>query len=151
MAFGNSGFPLLNFIDKFDATQLAIDLSLTTHKIALYTNTKTPNFSTDVGYNTTAEVTNVSGTGYTAGGKILTGLNPTTTESPTGTFKYDHDDQTWTAATITGIRGSETYADALAGDNIFLAMTYGADFAVTAGTLTEQLSANGAMTDDCTP
>lgn len=147
MAFTNSGFPLLNFIDKFDATQMAIDLSLTTHKIALYLNAKSPNFSTDVGYNSTSEA---SGTGYTAAGKILTGLNPTTTESPTGTFKYDHDDQAWTGASFTA-HGSETYADALAGDNIFLVMTYAADFTVTAGTFTEQLSTNGAMTDDCTP
>ena len=45
-AYASSGMYLVNWIDILDATQLAVDLSLTTHKWALYTNTLTPNFST---------------------------------------------------------------------------------------------------------
>jgi hypothetical protein len=55
-----SGLYVVNFIDALDATQLALDLSLTSHKLALYTDTKTPNFSSDTGYSATNEV---SGTG----------------------------------------------------------------------------------------
>ncbi len=74
MAWTASGLYVLNFIDVFDATQLAIDLSLTSHKIAMYNNTETPNFSTEVGYSVTNEVT---GTGYTAGGQVV--ITPTLT------------------------------------------------------------------------
>src|SRR3972149_1497058 len=63
-----SGLYVTNWIDLLDATQLAVDLSLTTHKWAMYTNTLTPNFSTDVSYSVTNEV---SGTGYTARGRTI--------------------------------------------------------------------------------
>src|SRR6476620_10584154 len=49
-AFSSSGMYLVNWIDILDATQLAIDLSLTTHKWALYTHTLTPNSPTDAAY-----------------------------------------------------------------------------------------------------
>ena len=39
MAWTASGLYVLNWIDLLDATQLAIDTSLTTHKIAMYNNT----------------------------------------------------------------------------------------------------------------
>ena len=58
---------MTNFIDVFDTTQLAIDLDLETHKVALYLDALAPNFSTDVGYSATNEA---SGTGYTAGGNV---------------------------------------------------------------------------------
>lgn len=147
MAFSSSGLFVANFIDILDATQLAIDLSLTSHKWALYTNTKTPDFSADTGYNTTNEI---SGTGYTAGGKAITGLSPTVTESPTGTLKYDHDDISWTSASFTA-RGGELYADALAGDNLIVAVTFGADYTATNGTFTIQFAAGGIFTIDLTP
>ena len=80
MAFGNSGLYLLNVIDSFDATQLAIDLSLTSHKLALYNNTKTPNFSSDAAYSATNEV---SGTGWASGGPTIATVSgsPTLTDS----------------------------------------------------------------------
>jgi hypothetical protein len=148
MAFGSSGLYLLNWIDILDATQLAIDTSLTTHKTAMYTNTLTPNFSTDVGYSATNEV---SGTGYTAGGKDLTGLSPTTTESPTGTLKYDMGDQSWASSSIANARGVILYADALAGDNLIVGITFGADFTSSNGTFTIQWPAAGVFTIDLTP
>jgi hypothetical protein len=146
-AFSASGLYVANWIDVLDGTQLAIDLSLTTHKWALYTNTLTPNFSSDVSYSSTNEIT---GTGYTAGGKDLTGLSPTTTESPTGTLRYDHNDQSWTSATITA-RGAIEYAEALAGNNLIVAMTFGADITSTAGAFTIQFAAGGIFTIDLTP
>jgi hypothetical protein len=148
-AFSLSGMYLVNWIDILDATQLAIDLSLTTHKWALYTNTLTPNFSTDQSYSATNEI---SGTNYTAGGRTIAagGGSPTVTESPTGTIMYDQNDMTWPTASFTA-RGGILYADALAGDNLIVAQTYGADITATAGTFTVQFAAGGVLTLDITP
>ena len=148
-AFGTSGMYVTNWIDILDATQLAIDLSLTTHKWALFTNTLTPNFSTDVSYAATNEI---SGTNYTAGGRTIAagGGSPTVTESPTGTIMYDQADMTWPTATFTA-RGGILYADALGADNLIVAQTYGADITATAGTFTVQFAATGVLTLDITP
>jgi hypothetical protein len=148
-AFSSSGMYLVNWIDILDATQLAIDLSLTSHKWALYTNTLTPNFSSDSAYSATNEI---SGTGYTAGGRAISvgGGSPTVTESPTGTIMYDQNDMTWPTASFTA-RGGIEYADALAGDNLIVAQTYGADITATAGTFTVQFNSLGVLTLDITP
>jgi hypothetical protein len=144
-AFSLSGLYVANFIDVLDATQLAINTSLTTHKWAMYTNTLTPNFSTDAVYSATNEV---AGTGYTAGGQTI--VSPTTTESPSGTLMYDMADQVWAAPTTVTARGAIEYADALA-DNLIVAMTFGADFTSTAGTFTIQFASTGVFTIDLTP
>lgn len=148
-AFASSGMYLLNWIDILDATQLAIDLSLTTHKWALYTNTLTPDFSANVSYSATNEI---SGTNYTAGGRTIAagGGSPTVTESPTGTIMYDQNDMTWPSASFTA-RGGILYADALAADNLIVAQTYGADYTATNGTFTIQFAAGGVLTLDITP
>jgi hypothetical protein len=149
-AFANSGMYVLNVIDKWDNTQLALDLSLTTHKWAMYTNTDTPNFSTDVSYAATNEV---AGTGYTAGGRTIAagGGSPTVTESPAGTVMYDQNDMVWPSPTSVTARGAKLYADVLAGDNLIVAVTFGADFTSTAGTFTIQWAAGGVLTIDVTP
>lgn len=148
-AFSVSGLYLVNWIDILDATQLAIDTSLTTHRWALYTNTLSPDYSANSAYSATNEATNASGTGYTAGGQTI--LNPTTTESPTGTLKYDMDDEVWAAPTSTTAHGAILYADALAGNNLIVGMTFGADFVSTAGTFTIQFASGGVFTIDLTP
>lgn len=145
-AFGSSGLYVANWIDILDATQLAVNTALTSHKWALYTNTLTPNFSTDVSYAATNEVT---GTGYTATGQTI--VNPTTTESPSGTLKYDMDDQVWASPTTVTARGAILYADNLAADNLIVAMTFTTDFASTAGTFTIQFASGGVFTIDLTP
>jgi hypothetical protein len=138
-----------NFIDILDATQLAIDLSLTSHKWALYTNTATPNYSTDAAYSATNEI---AGTNYTAGGRAISvgGGSPTVTESPTGTIMYDQNDMTWPTASFTA-RGAELYADALAGDSLIVGVTFGADYTATAGTFTIAWNVLGVLTLDITP
>ena len=146
MAVTVSGLYVANFIDILDATQLAVDLSLTTNKIAMYTNSVTPNFSTDVGYNSTNEV---SGTGYTAGGAAV--ASPTITESPTGSLMYDRADTAWSTSTITNARCSILYADALAGDNKICLVNFGADYSTVAGTFTIQWAATGMFAIDLTP
>ena len=150
MAWTASGLYVLNWIDILDATQLAIDTSLTTHKIAMYDNVETPNFSTEVGYAATNEV---SGTGYTAGGRTIAAGsgNPATTESPAGTLMYDMDNMVWPAPTSVTAYGSKLYADALAADNLIVAHNFGGAFTSTAGTFTIQWAATGVFTIDLTP
>lgn len=155
MAITVSGLYVANFIDILDATQLAIDLSLTTHKLALYNNTKTPNYSTDVGYSATNEV---SGTGWAAGGVALsaaaagaTSTSPTTTESPTGTLMYDMGDVSVASTTLTNARGVMLYADALAADNAIVLVNFGSDFSTVAGTFGIQWAAGGVFNIDLTP
>jgi hypothetical protein len=145
-AFTVSGLYVDNHIDVYDGTQLAIDLSLTTHKWALFTDTETPDYSVDISYAATGES---SGTGYTAGGQTI--VSPTTTESPAGTLMYDMSDQVWASPTSVTARGSELYADALAGNNLIVGMTFTTDFTSTAGTFTIQFASTGVFTFDLTP
>src|SRR3989337_4475806 len=128
MAWTASGLYVLNWIDLLDATQLSIHTSLTPHKIAMYDNVETPNFSSEVGYAATNEVT---GTGYTAGGQVV--ITPGTTESPARPLLYDLGDQVWASPTSVTAYGSKTYADALAADNLLLAHNFGGAFTSTAG------------------
>jgi len=145
-AFSASGLYVDNWVDILDATQLAIDTSLTTHKWALYLDALSPNYSTDTAYSATSES---SGTGYTAGGQTI--VSPTTTESPAGTLTYDMADQVWAAPTTTTAHGSILYADALAGNQLICGMTFGADYTSTAGTFTIQFNSLGVFYFDLTP
>lgn len=150
MAVTVSGLYLPTWIDVLDTTQLALDLDLETHKVALFNNTITPNFSSDTAYGVAPYNANeISGTGYTAGGATLTGT--TVTESPTGTLMWDASDVSWAASTLTGVRCALIYADALAGNNAIVLVNFGADYATTAGTLAVQWAAGGIFTIDLTP
>jgi len=142
---------VLNWIDILDATQLAIDTSLTSHKWAMFTNSITsPNYSTDTAYGVAPYNANeATGTGYTAGGQTI--VNPTTTDSPAGTIKYDMDDQVWASPTSTTARGALLYADALAGNWGIVGVTFTTDFTSTAGTFTIQFASGGVLTLDITP
>lgn len=150
-----SGLYVANMIDVFDATQLAIDLSLTTHKIAHLSDSATPNFSTDVTWSNTNEV---SGTGWVTGGIALsaaaagaTSTAPTNTESPTGTQMYDMGDVSVANTTLTNAKAARIYADALAGDNLIVLVNYGANYSTVNGTFGIQWAATGVFTIDWTP
>jgi hypothetical protein len=150
MAVTASGLFLPTFIDILDGTQLAVDLSLTTNKVAMFTNSITPNFSSDTGYGAAPYNANeVSGTGYTAGGAAV--ASPTITDSPTGTLKFDLADTSWTTSTITNARCALFYADALAGNNAICLVNFGADYSTVAGTFTIQWASGGMFTIDLTP
>jgi hypothetical protein len=150
MAVTVSGLFVPTWLDILDTTQLAIDLDLETHKVAMFTNTITPNFSTDTAYGVAPYNANeVSGTGYTAGGAAVT--TTTVTESPTGTLMWDAADTSWTTSTITNARCALAYADALAGNNAIVLVNFGADYSTVAGTFTIQWAAGGIFTIDLTP
>ena len=155
MAVTVSGLYVANWEDILDATQLAIDLSLTTHKWALLSNAATPNFSSDVSYSATNEV---SGTGWAAGGVALsaaaaggTSAAPTLTESPTGSLMYDQNDLAVSGTTLTNARAARLYADALAGDNLIVLVNFGADFSTNNGVFGVQWAATGVFALDITP
>jgi hypothetical protein len=150
-----SGLYVPNWVDILDATQLAVDLSLTTHKISLLSNAATPNFSTDVSYAATNEV---SGTGWPAGGVALSAAAvgasstaPTLTESPTGSVMYDMNDIAVAATTLTNARAARIYADALAADNLIVLVNFTADFSTNNGTFGIQWAATGVFAIDITP
>jgi hypothetical protein len=149
-AFGTSGLFVENFIDVLDATQLAIDTSLTSHKIALFLDALTPDYSVNQDFTAAPYTSNQSsGAGYTAGGQVI--VSPTTTESPGGTLMYDMADQVWASPTSVTARGAILYADVLATNSLIVGVTFGSDFTSTAGTFTIQWNALGVFTLDLTP
>ena len=68
-----------------------------TFDIALYTSSATLGASTTA-YSSSNEITNSSGTAYTAGGKALTSVTPTLDSS---TAVCDFSDVSWTSASFT--------------------------------------------------
>jgi hypothetical protein len=158
MAVTVSGIPVQNIIDVLDASQLALDLSLTTHRIALLNNTDTPNFDTRTSWSATNEV---SGTGWASGGVLLsaaaagaTSTSPTVTVSPTGTLMYDMNDIAVSTTTLASAVAAQLYADALTtptADPVYCLIYFGGAFSTTAGTFGIQFAATGVLTLDLTP
>jgi hypothetical protein len=105
-----------------------------TLKIALYTA------NADLSYSTTAYTTSneVVGTGYTAGGKILTGV----TVQQSGTTAYlNFDDVVWSPAAFTA-RGALIYNTSL-GNLAIAVLDFGADKTATSS-FTVQMPADTA-------
>lgn len=158
MAITASGFYIQNLIDELDVTNTGLDWTLTTHKIALLNNSATPNFDTDVTWNSTNEVT---GTGWVTGGIALsvaaaggTSTAPTLTVSPTGTIMWDMGDVAVSGTTLTAVRACRFYADALTtptADALILLINFVSDFATVNGTFGVQFAATGVGTIDGTP
>ncbi len=149
MAITASGLYVTNFIDVLDTTQLAVDLDLETHRVALYLDALTPNFSTEVSYSATSEA---SGTGYTAAGELLT--TTVFTEAVTGSAVFDADDAAWAASTIASAMAAIIYADALAANNLIVLSDFVTAVSTTSGTLTVQWTApasGGILNFDLTP
>lgn len=143
MASGVYGLTL----EKFFIDTLGDSLEAEDNKILLVTDTYTPAFDTHDFRN---DVTNeVSGTGYTAGGKAYTSTEITLSS---GVLTYDAADVSWTSSTITA-RGSVLYRDTTVSttDELYMAHTFGSDIASTAGTFTVAWNASGILTLDYTP
>ena len=111
-----------------------------TFKIALFTSSAT------LGAGTTAYaatgMNEMSGTGYTAGGKALTSVTPTLDSS---TACCDFDDISWTSATFTA-NACLIYNDTASGDPAVCAVAFGGDKSVSSGTFTIQFPAKAATT-----
>ena len=103
-----------------------------TFKIALYTSSATLGASTTA-YSTSEEITNTSGTAYTAGGATLTSVTPTTSGT---TALCDFADVSYTSASFTA-NGALIYNSSQS-DKAVCAIAFGSDKTVTSGTFTIQ-------------
>ena len=110
-----------------------------TFKIALYTSSATLGASTTA-YSTSNEITNSSGTAYTAAGATLTSVTPT---SDGTTALCDFSDVSYTSASFTA-NGALIYNDSASGDPAVAAIAFGADKTVTSRTFTVQFPAQTA-------
>ena len=144
---------LLNGGHQFGTITLVSRTSLTapttdTFKAALYFASATINASTTA-YSTTNEVTNTSGTGYTAGGVTITnGTAPIATNSsstagvaywtPTASFQ-------WTALTVTTAFDSVLIYNSTQNNTAVSVHTFGSQ-TVTAGTFTLTMPSNTTTT-----
>ena len=103
-----------------------------TFKIALYTSSASLGASTTA-YSTSNEITNSSGTAYTAGGATLTCVTPTTSWT---TALCDFADVSFTSASFTA-NGALIYNDTQS-DKAVAVIAFGSDKTVTSGTFTIQ-------------
>ena len=103
-----------------------------TFKIALYTSDASLGAGTTA-YSTSNEITNSSGTAYTAGGATLTSVTPTTSGT---TAICDFADVSFTSATFTA-NGTLIYNDTQS-DKAVAVIAFGGDKTVTSGTFTIQ-------------
>ena len=112
-----------------------------TFNLALYTSSATLSASTTA-YSDTAEITNSSGTAYTAKGNALTSVTPVLDSS---TAVCDFADTSWTTASFTA-NGCLIFNDSASGDPAVCAVAFGGDKTVSSGTFTIQFPAAAATT-----
>ena len=104
-----------------------------TFKLALYTSSATLNKSTTA-YSTSNEISNTSGSAYSAGGAALTSVTPVLS---TDTAVCDFNDISWTSASFTA-NGCLIFNDSATSDPAVCAIAFGSDKTVTSGTFTIQ-------------
>jgi hypothetical protein len=108
-----------------------------TFKIALFTSSATLGAST-TDYSTSNEITNTSGTAYTAGGATLTSVTPVADST---TAVCDFADVSWTSASFTAngclIYDTTTGTGSSTTDSV-CAIAFGGDKTVSSGTFTIQ-------------
>lgn len=120
----------------------SIDLDTHTFKVMLLDNTYTPSADHDL----LAEVSGdeISGAGYDAGGKTLSGIS---WAASGGTATLDATDAQWTSATFTA-RYAVIYDDTQTSPlkPILRIIDFGSDQSVNNGTFTIQWNASGILT-----
>lgn len=168
MAVTVSGWFTNNMISHLtDVSQTGGTLSLivTSNKLALFTNTITPDFDAALAsarYGGGVYASNeVSGTGWAAGGVAVsaaaagaTSLAPTLTVSPAGTVMWDANDVAVSGTSLTNVRCLLWYADAITAPNAdpaHILVNFGSDFTTNNGTFGVQWAATGISALDITP
>ena len=104
-----------------------------TFNLALYTSSATLNKSTTA-YSSSNEISNTSGSAYSAKGKALTSVTPALS---TDTACCDFSDLSWTSASFTA-NGCLIFNDSASGDEAVCAIAFGGDKTVSSGTFTIQ-------------
>ena len=107
-------------------------------KLALYTSSATLNKSTTA-YSTSNEISNTSGSAYTAGGKVIVSVTPVLS---TDTAVCDFADASFTSASFTA-NGCLIYNDTQS-DKACAVVAFGGDKTVSSGTFTIQFPAANA-------
>ena len=104
-----------------------------TFNIALYDSDASLGAGTTA-YTTSEEITNTSGSAYTAKGKALTSVTPVASST---TAVCDFSDISWTSASFTA-RGCMIFNDSASGDPSVCCIDFGGDKTATNGTFTIQ-------------
>lgn len=123
--------------------------SETAVKVLMVTDSEAPNFDThDFRNDITAEV---SGTGYTAGGVVITSTELTLSG---GVLTYDAADASWSSSTITSAMAAVGYfarGGASSADELVFLSDFVTAASSSSGTFTVQWNASGIFTVDYTP
>lgn len=147
MAWSASGLFIATYLDQWDSTNLALDLTAEDGKLAFFDSTVTPNFTTDTAYGTAPwNAGEASGAGYTTGGPTL--VNTTLTVS-SGTVYFDADNITLTSSTITA-EGALQYWPTKS-NRAFLAVWFGGVKETQDGTFLITWNSSGIAAIDLTP
>jgi hypothetical protein len=112
-----------------------------TFNLALYTSSATLGAGTTA-YGSSNEITNTSGSAYSAKGKALTSVTPVLDST---TAVCDFADVSWTSASFTA-NGCLIFNDTATGDPAVCAVAFGGDKTVSSGTFTVQFPAAAATT-----
>ena len=110
-----------------------------TFNLALYTSSASLGAGTTA-YSSSNEITNTSGSAYSAKGKALTSVTPVLDSS---TAVCDFSDVSWTSASFTA-NGCLIFNDSATGDPAVCAVAFGSDKTVSSGTFTIQFPAQTA-------
>ena len=112
-----------------------------TFNLALYTSSASMGAATTA-YTSTNEITNASGSAYSAKGKALTSVTPVLDSS---TAVCDFANISWTSASFTA-NGCLIFNDTASGDPGVCVIAFGGDKTVTSGTFTIEFPAAAAST-----
>lgn len=148
MAWTASGIMVASYVDKWDDTALATDMTSETDiKAAFWGASVTPNFTTDLAYGSAPwNSGESSGAGYTAGGVVLTG---TTFLASSGKAVFDADNINLPNSTIEA-EGYLGYDDAH-GDRALWATWFGTLQETQDGTFLVTHDPGGIYDLDLTP
>ena len=173
MAFTASGIYLVPIMEALKATAATpsgatgLNYTVATAKIALHNNSLTQG-TAPINYSAAspnwANTNEVSGTGWAAGGVVLsaaaagsTSVVPTLTEGTTGSIRYNFTNPVSVASTtLAAVRGCIIYLDAITApatlvDAMMVAITFAADYSTTNGTFGLTPSGTGLYEIDITP
>jgi len=151
MSITASGFYGLT-LEKYLKSTASVDLESDTDvKCGMVTDTYTPAFDTHDFYD---DITNeVTGTGYTAGGKAITSTELTVGSPAAGQIKYDAADVEWTGSTISDAMAAFLYGEvgASSADELIFLSDFVTAASTTSGTFTIQWHSDGIFYFDYTP
>ncbi len=158
MAWSESGLYVATLRDRLiDLAATRCDIKVTTARIALHNNTDTPDFTIDPGTWTNAN--EVSGTGWAAGGELISGLAngggslaPTATQSPTKSLMFDATDISKANCTFSNAYGLKWFFDALTPKAALCGIYFGGNpYSPSAGTFAVTWAALGIWVIKCVP